>query len=174
MRNQLSPGKQGYQAPNPSRASTHLPQQQQLPRVNTYRIKPIRHQPPSGCGGGGQRRTVVGDGHRRRGPPQVSCTEVLSGGPYTVWPHLRQASGVSAAVTEARLMANQHPGRGPQGVPCRASARRVSDPLSGRRLHQLAPAQHNPMATSETRDSTKHEVTATLRRAHCCRFRSCW
>jgi hypothetical protein len=45
--------------------------------------------------------------------------------------------GVSAAVSEARLMADEQPA-GAEGVTIRAPRRRVDDRLPGRGLHQLA------------------------------------
>ena len=48
--------------------------------------------------------------------------------------------GVSAAVAEARLVADEHLA-GAERVPVRASGRRVGYPLPGRRLHELT--QHD-------------------------------
>ena len=61
---------------------------------------------------------------------------MLSGGPYTVWSHVRHVCCVAAAVAEAGLMTDEHLTRA-EAVADRASAGRVSDPLSHRRLYKV-------------------------------------
>jgi hypothetical protein len=58
---------------------------------------------------------------------------------------------VAAAVSEAGLMADEDLA-GAEGVPVRASRRRVGDPLTGRGLHQLT--QHNKKHIRPSREQT--------------------
>jgi len=62
--------------------------------------------------------------------------------------------GVPAAMAETSLVTHKYLTRA-EGVPVRATRRRVGDPLPGRRLHQLGQHKYKPMPQT-ARSSVRH------------------
>jgi hypothetical protein len=119
-------------------AAGHLIIGCELAQSVKYRTTSISRTEPANCGRSARHRSGsdVGDAHRRR-PFQACAVRVERRPVHRLVACATGPGGVAAAVSEAGLMPDEDlPGA--ERVAVRAAARRVGDPLPGRRLHQLA------------------------------------